>query len=82
MYDTLIGTFKAKADYEQAAQKAMARRLFLNYFNENDERLQMIKQEYQRYFGLVTFEKNNQEMVTITKQRCHHSMVWERKECL
>ncbi len=80
MYDTFIGRFKSKSDYREAGIKTLVKLYISSGFSEDNSKFQIIKQEFEVTFGRTTFEKNNEEMVTVRMGRSGHNEVWERKE--
>ena len=82
MIDSMIGAFKTKAEYNEAAQKAMAKLYFKHGRKRCDPVLLRIKDEYEERFGKTIVEGHGINTVSITRLDCGHVRYWEYSEAM
>lgn len=77
MFETLVGNFKKKSDYKEAAKLAMVRAVLRG----KTKRLKMIKAEYQQYFGFIEIVQHSWDVCSISELRCHHVDYISLEDC-
>ena len=80
MIDSILGLFKSRSDYDEVAQKRMAKIFFEHGFKVEYPSLLRIKDEYEKTFGKTLLQKHNNEVISITKMECNHVRYWEYVE--
>ena len=77
MYETLVGSFKKKSEYKEAAKLSMVKAKLAGKL----KRLKLLKSEYQTYFGHVEIVQHSWDVCSVIDLKCHHVEYINLEDC-